>query len=88
MKTLLIGSTLLLTLIANGQANTTCNITLYNKTAGAKTSYTLEGESISQKVIAKLSTQCTFSIKTMSVAQKKAMTVKSLKKRLAKLTNK
>lgn len=80
MKTLLIS----LLLISSAQA--ACNITLYNKTAGAKTSYTLEGESISQKVIAKLSTQCTFSIKTMSAAQKKAMTVKSLKKRLAKLT--
>lgn len=82
MKTFIIS----LLFISSAQAN--CNITLYTKTVGSKTAYTLEGDSISQRVREKLSKQCTFNIKAMSAAQKKAMNIKSLKKRLAKLQKK
>ena len=82
MKTILIS----LLLISSAQA--ACNITLYTKTIGAKTSYTLEGDSISKKVIEKLSSQCAFDIKAMSATQKKAMQIKTLRRRLAKLQKK
>jgi len=88
MKTLLLIG--LLSISTNGQADTSkgysdCEIVLYQKTSGAKTVYTLDGDSISLKVREKLSSQCKFTIKAMSATQKRTMTIKSLQKRLKKL---
>lgn len=72
-------------IILGSQCKASCNITLYKKSATAKTSYTLSGESISKKVIEKLSSQCDFAMKLMSVEQKRTMDIARLKARLAKL---
>lgn len=85
MKNLLILA-VLITSISTVKAS--CNITLYKKTIDAKTSYTLDGDSVSKRVIEKLSPVCKFTVKAMSGDQKRAMTIKSLQKRLAKLNTK
>lgn len=75
-------------LVISNSASASCNITLQKKKAGAKTSYTMSGDTISKKVIAKLSKQCKFDFVIMSERQLKAMKIAKLKKQLAKLSQK
>jgi hypothetical protein len=87
MKSILFVSTLLL-LISSQVKASTCNLTLLKKTASAKTAYTIAGETISKRVIEKLSTQCNIKLVVMSEKQKKALDIARLEKRLAKLKSK
>ena len=59
-----------------------------NEKEGAKTAYTMSGESISKKVIAKLANQCKFTFVVMSSKKIKAMKIAKLTKQLAKLSSK
>lgn len=85
MKNLII----LITLVVTAQsANAQCSITLYKTKADSKTTYTKAGESISKKVIEKLSPQCSFDVRVMSAEQKRKMDINKLTKRLKKLQGK
>jgi len=76
---------LLISIITSTCVSASCNITLYKKKFNSKTYYTLQGESISKKVIAKLAPSCKFSMKLMTEAQKREMKIKRLKSQLNKL---
>ena len=69
----------------SANASSQCRIDLVKKTHTGKTSYTLNGDSISAKVIEKLSPQCDFDIRLMTSAEKRAFDINRLKVRLAKL---
>lgn len=84
MKNLII-LTVLVATFTGAAANASCTINLKKKKAGAKTSYTMSGETISKKVVAKLSSQCKFNYSIMSVSELRAMKIAKLKKQLAKL---
>ena len=84
MKKLLLISIITSTCVSASVSNS-CNITLYKKKFNSKTYYTLQGESISKKVIAKLAPSCKFSMKLMTEAQKREMKIKRLKSQLKKL---
>ena len=67
MKNLIVLITLLSTL--NVAKSQDCTVTLYKKKPGAKTSYTLKGDTISKKVVEKLSTQCKFNFKLFTPSE-------------------
>ena len=79
MKRLLIATLILST--TNVMA---CNISMQVKKAGAKTAY-VNGVSVSAKIREALSSQCNIKYEVMSKTQVKAMQVKALETRLAKL---
>jgi len=78
---------LLTVLIALGTLNAfACSITLTKKTEKAKGA-TIDGVNVSEKLQKAIGTQCTVNYKIMSEAERKALTIEQLKKRLEKLTN-
>lgn len=87
MKTLLLSFALMAvaSTMCNAQA---CTIKLVKKKASSKTSYTLKGESISESVIAKLKSQCSFKVRLMTNQEKATFDIARLKIRLAKLQGK
>lgn len=79
---------IVLILLSINTLKAACTIDLYKKKLDAKTSYTLDGVSISKTIVTKLSSQCKFNIKLMSEEQKRKMAIARLKKKLVKLSEK
>ena len=65
-----------------------CEIVLNKMSSDAKTYYLNNGETLSQSIITKLSTQCRVKAKVMSADQVTEIKIKQLQTRIEKLKNK